>query len=600
MGNLSMFSQSLLIDDPRLDYFVIYGPSLKEVLARYEEITGWPAFPPKKSFGVWFKTHGSDTGDTGPIALAKKFRGLGLPVDFFTHVVSVRASNRAAELALARQLSAELAKFGIVIGMYASPRMEDDWEIAKEALARGFVLTQSDGTPYRSNMGGGQGTNKPEESIAATERDDAWRDLYYKVNNFPFLLPDFTNPAVVTWWKGIIGDLVKAGCYGSGMSDFGEDVPPDAHYFNKRSGLEMHNFYTMLYQKYTYEAIAENAPDHRALINARSGTTGLQRFPICWSGDPNSEWDDMASALRSGLSIGLSGVPFWSNDISGYTNTPGLSTELYIRWMQMAMFQSHVRFNGTPQRNPWTFGDRAVENYKKYANLRYSLLPYIYSHAYNATKTGLPMIRAMVLEFQSDPSTYNLQDQYMFGDAFLVAPIFKLVNKRNVYLPKGTWHEYETGKEYSGPDTIHIEPSLDVLPVFVRDNSIIPMGPEMMYIGEKPANLVTLDVWLSSEAKFTMYDDDERAHTQEIVDCHAAKKGNQIALNVGASGKTFIAKFNKTSRPKQVSVNGKDVQHVASRDALEKAESGWYFDPSSVVYAKFNPAGSATELVLHF
>ena len=146
----------------------------------------------------------------------------------------------------------------------------------------------------------------------------------------------------------------------------------------------------------------------------------------------------MASTLRAGLSIGLSGVPFWSNDIAGYQNFGGLTLELYIRWMQMDLFQSHTRFNGLPLRAPWAFGDRAVEIYKKYAKLRYRLLPYIYSHAYNATKTGLPMIRAMVLDFQDDPSTHNIQDQYMFGDALLVAPVCKPVNKRTVYLPAGT------------------------------------------------------------------------------------------------------------------------------------------------------------------
>jgi alpha-D-xyloside xylohydrolase len=298
------------------------------------------------------------------------------------------------------------------------------------------------------------------------------------------------------------------------------------------------------------------------------------------------------------LSIGLSGVPFWSNDIAGYQTSGGLTPELYIRWMQMALFQSHVRFNGLPLRAPWAWGNQAVENYKKYAKLRYRLLPYIYSHAYNATKTGLPMIRAMVLDFQDDPSTHHLQDQYMFGDAFLVAPVYKPVNKRTVYLPEGTWYDYETGKEYAGSRTLHIEPPLEVLPVYVKADSIIPLGPDLAYIGEKPTNPITLDVWLSSEAKCTLYDDDERAHTHEIVDCNAVKKGSQITLNVGASGKTYIAKFNKTSRPKKVSVNGKDVPHVASREALEKADLGWYFDSGSVVYAKFNPAGSATELVL--
>jgi alpha-glucosidase (family GH31 glycosyl hydrolase) len=226
-------------------------------------------------------------------------------------------------------------------------------------------------------------------------------------------------------------------------------------------------------------------------------------------------------------------------------------------------------------------------------------LPYIYSHAYNATKTGLPLIRAMVLEFQDDPCTYNLQDQYIFGDAFLVAPIYKPVSKRTVYLPAGTWYEYETGKEYTGPHTLHVEPPLDMLPLYVRANSIIPMGPDMLYVGEKPSNPMTLDIWLLSEAEFVLYDDDERARTEEIVKCQASKKAGQITLNIGASDKTSIAKFNKTSRPKQANLNGRQIQPLASREALEKAEGGWYFDPSSVVYVRFSPAGNASELILH-
>jgi alpha-glucosidase (family GH31 glycosyl hydrolase) len=222
----------------------------------------------------------------------------------------------------------------------------------------------------------------------------------------------------------------------------------------------------------------------------------------------------------------------------------------------------------------------------------------IYSHAYNATKTGLPMMRAMVLEFQDDPSTHNIQDQYMFGNALLVAPVYTPVNKRTVYVPAGTWHEYDTGKEFKGPDYLHVEPSLDVLPLYVRDNAIIPMGPDMSYIGEKPFSPITLDIWLSSDAEFTMYDDDEKAHTQEIVRCQASRSGGQISLKTGASGKTYIAKFNKTSRPKHVSLNGKDVPHVASRQEFEKVESGWYFDPVSVVYAKFSVPATGAELRL--
>jgi alpha-glucosidase (family GH31 glycosyl hydrolase) len=204
----------------------------------------------------------------------------------------------------------------------------------------------------------------------------------------------------------------------------------------------------------------------------------------------------------------------------------------------------------------------------------------------------------MVLDFQDDPSTHNIQDQYMFGDAFLVAPVYKPVSKRTVYLPEGTWHEYETGKEYSGPATLHIEPPLDTLPLYVKENSIIPMGPDLAYIGEKPLNPVTLDIWLSSRAECTLYDDDERAHTEEIVKCQASRNGSEISLQTGASGKIYIAKFNKTRRPKHVSLNGKEMPHLASQQEFEKVESGWYFDPVSVVYAKFRVPVTGAQLRL--
>jgi len=188
------------------------------------------------------------------------------------------------------------------------------------------------------------------------------------------------------------------------------------------------------------------------------------------------------------------------------------------------------------------------------------------------------MMRAMVLEFQEDPNTYDMEDQYMFGDAFLVAPVYSPDNKRSVYLPEGVWFDYWTGKEYRGPTTLYLEPPLEVLPLYVRGDSIIPMGPEMSYVGEKPFNPITLDIWLCSEAECTLYDDDE------IVRCRARKTEGKIILDLDASRKTYIAKFNKTGCPTKVVLNGVDVQRLRSYEELERAEWGWYFDPSYSVY----------------
>jgi len=247
---------------------------------------------------------------------------------------------------------------------------------------------------------------------------------------------------------------------------------------------------------------------------------------------------------------------------------------------------------GPLRRVPWTFGDRAVENFRKYAKLRYRLLPYIYSQAYKATKTGLPMMRAMVLEFQDDPNTYSMEDQYMFGDAFLVAPVYTPVNRRTVCLPEGTWFDYWTAKEYEGPITLKVQPPLEVLPLYIKGDSIIPMGPDMTYVGEKSFNPITLDVWLCSEGECTIYDDDQ------IVQCRARRREDRVVVDVSASEKTYIVKLNRTGTPASVKLNGVELPRKASAVELEASEHGWYFDPTSVVYAKFKGSGDRCELVL--
>jgi alpha-D-xyloside xylohydrolase len=294
--------------------------------------------------------------------------------------------------------------------------------------------------------------------------------------------------------------------------------------------------------------------------------------------------------MCAGLSIGRSGVPFWSCDNGGFSSITGtLTPELWIRWSQWSMFTSHVRLHGTPPpRVPWTFGDRAVENFREYAKLRYRLLPYIYSHAYDATRIGLPMMRAMVLEFQDDPHTHDIDDQYMFGDAFLVAPVYTPVNRRAVYLPKGTWFDYWTGAEHQGPATLHVEPPLETLPLYVRGDSIIAMGPDMAYVGEKPFDPITLDIWLCRDAEAIIYDDDE------TVSCRARKTASEVVLDVSASKKSFIAKLNKSGCPSRVSLNGVALPRLASLAELERAGQGWFFDPSFVVYAKFSGLGSGS------
>ena len=599
VGSQSLMAYTILVDDPRLDLWIFYGPSLKHVLASYEEVTGWPSLPPKKSFGIWGSPGTREVKDV--VAAGKKFRELDIPVDFFPMLVTLpfgRNSNHQQALARTRELSAELDKIGIKMGIYVYPLLALGSEMEQEARANGYALTRADGSPYEAHLIN-DAARIWEYSPESVARTDAWRNRFYASNRGLCLLVDFTNPSAVRWWQNKIGEYIKAGVWAVGMSDYCEDNPVDAHYHNGRTGAEMHNLYALLSQKASYEAVAEFS-GHRGLINARSGISGLQRYSICWSGDPNCEWEDMANSMRAGLSLGLSGVPFWSCDTPGYSSSQGhLTPELWMRWSQWGLFQSNTRLMGNGPRNPWAAGEKVADNFRKYAKLRYRLLPYIYSHAWQAIKTGMPLMRAMVLEFQDDPLTYNLEDQYMFGDVFLVAPVCTPSNKRTVYLPAGTWYDYYTGKEFNGPTLLRIEPPLETLPLYVRAESMIPMGPDMAYVGEKPFNPVTLDIWLTSRAECTLYDDDESARTEEIIPCRAEKSGNEITLHVAPSAKTYIAKLNRTRRPASVTLNGRRLLRASSEADLENAPSGWYSDSNSmVVLAKFPGAGRANTVVV--
>ncbi|RLI24523.1 hypothetical protein DRO58_07290 [Candidatus Bathyarchaeota archaeon] len=611
MGSRSLMTYTIMVEDPRLDLFIIYGPSLKKILARYEEITGWPSLPPKESFGIWHTPpwipaiiHPSSSGEgicnweeyvESTVSIAKKFRELDIPVDYFMAV------GFGLTLSQTREICEKLGKLAVKVGLYVAPLLNLGTDMEREAREHGYALKREDGTPYEIPLGmkiTGE-IGETEYSLAMVERDEAWRWRHNRAFYASCLMPDFTNPEAVKWWKGKIAEYMKAGCFGVAMSDFGEDVPADACYHNGRPGREMHNLYTLLYQKVTYEAVAEST-GHRGLVNARSGYAGMQRYPICWSGDPNCKWEDLLASIRAGLSIGLSGVPFWSCDTGGYQSEVGdLTADLWIRWSQWSMFTSHVRLHGDshlssdrPVRVPWTFGDKAVEIFRRYAKLRYRLLPYIYSQAYVATKTGLPLMRAMVLEFQEDPNTHNIEDQYMFGEAFLVAPVYSPDNERTVYLPEGVWFDYWTSREYKGPTILHLNPPLEVLPLYVKGDSIIPMGPDMSYVGEKPFNPITLDIWLCSEAEAILYDDDETTR------CRMKRREDEITLELEASKKTYIAKFNKTKCPLEVTLNGVDIPRLDSLEDLGQTSSGWYFDPSFTVYVKFDASGKEIKLTL--
>jgi len=242
------------------------------------------------------------------------------------------------------------------------------------------------------------------------------------------------------------------------------------------------------------------------VVWARSGTAGNQRYPVCWSGDPAADFESLACTIRGGLSIGLSGVPFWSNDIGAYRGMP--SARLFTRWAQFTLLCSHARMHGDSPREPWVFGPEALDIVRSTVELRYRLFPYLYSLAHEAHQTGLPVIRAMPLAFPDDPNTYDKDLQYMLGPALLVAPIYDAGETRAVYLPADTWIDFWSGEQHAGPATLTVHAPLDTLPLYVRGGAILPQMVAAKRIPEGPIDPLILALYPGGDTSYDLREDE--------------------------------------------------------------------------------------------
>jgi alpha-D-xyloside xylohydrolase len=251
--------------------------------------------------------------------------------------------------------------------------------------------------------------------------------------------------------------------------DYGEAVPKDAMFSDGRTGEQMHNLYPLLYNKAVYEVMQEERGE--AMLFSRSGYAGSQRYPINWTGDAPCTWGGMAATLRSGLSLSMSGITMWSHDIGGFWNPRRMEppdSTLYIRWAQFGLLSSHARFHGVRGREPWYYGEKAVEVVREFAKLRYRLLPYIYSLAQEAAETGMPVVRPLVLEYPDDPVAATVDYEYMLGPDLLVVPVMNAEGKATVYLPEGEWRDWWTNERLRGPVHMRLDVPIERLPLYAR------------------------------------------------------------------------------------------------------------------------------------
>ena len=300
---------------------------------------------------------------------------------------------------------------------------------------------------------------------------------------------DFTNPNAVKWYQDKLQTLIDIGvdCF---KTDFGERIPTNVVYFDGSDPEMMHNYYTHLYNKVVFELLEKNFGKGGAALFARSGVAGGQQFPIHWGGDCSGTYESMAETLRGGLSLSMSGYSFWSHDISGFESTA--TPDLYKRWCAFGLLSTHSRLHGSSSyRVPWLFDEEAVDVVRYFTNLKCKLMPYLYNGAFDTAKTGYPMMRSMIMEF-NEPACKYLDAQYMLGDSLMVAPIFNDQGTVSYYVPEGKWMNFLTGKTVEGGryySEIHDYMSI---PLMVRANSLIALGDNHKDVEYDYANNVTL------------------------------------------------------------------------------------------------------------
>lgn len=459
-----------------LDYFIINGPTPKEVLARYTALTGRPALPPAWSFGLWLST--SFTTDYDEATVNSFVQGMAdrdLPLHVFHFDCFWMKQFHWTNLEWDEHLFPDpegmlrrLKERGLHICVWINPYIAQRSVMFDEGMANGYLVKTGDGSVWQR---------------------DCWQA--------GMGLVDFTNPEACRWFSDKLRDLLKMGvdCF---KTDFGERIPIDVIYHDGSDPVRMHNFYTYLYNKTVFDVLEEERGAGEAVLFARSATAGGQQFPVHWGGDCIATFESMAESLRGGLSLSLSGFGFWSHDIGGFEQTA--SADVYKRWCAFGMLSSHSRLHGsTSYRVPWLYDDEAVDVLRHFTQLKCRLMPYLYGAAVQAHELGLPTLRAMMLEFPDDPGCDYLDRQYMLGGSLLVAPIFRHDNVVDYYLPPGRWTHFLTGEEVDGYGWRRETYDFFGLPLWVRPNAIIPVGSNESRPDYDFANDVTFHVFSLDE-----------------------------------------------------------------------------------------------------
>ena len=432
----------LFMADEMVDFFVFFGEP-KDILNEYTDITGKSPMLPLWSFGTWMSRITYFSQEEG-LDIAKQLRAHKIPSDVIHFDTGWFGVDWQCDYEFAKErfkdpvgMLKQLSKDGFHTCLWQLPYFTPKNRFFPEIIEQGLhVVNATGGMPV-------------EDAIL-----------------------DFSNPKTVSWYQSKIEGLMKQGV-STIKCDFGEAAPYNGFYHSGKGGIYEHNLYPLRYNKALFEVVERNHPGE-GIIWARSAWAGSQRYALHWGGDAATNNIGMLGDLRGGLSFGLSGFSFWSHDMGGFvTASP---EDIYRRWLPFGFLSSHTRAHGAPPTEPWLISKSFTDAFRACAEMKYKLMPYVYAQAKDCSERGLPMVRALLVEFPQDPGAWLVEDEYMFGSQMLVAPLMESGNERTVYLPKGKWIDYQSGKIYEGGyQTIQAGKIPAV--ILVRDGSLIPHAP---------------------------------------------------------------------------------------------------------------------------
>ncbi|TRY17759.1 alpha-xylosidase [Tessaracoccus rhinocerotis] len=442
------------VEGETLDYYVIAGPTPKDVLRRYTRLTGRPARVPAWSFGLWLTTSFTARYDEQTVAgFVDGMAERNLPLSVFHYDCFWMREFQWCDFEWDSRTFpdpvgqiARLHERGLKVSVWINPYIGQRSKLFSEAAENGYLLKRRDGSVWQW---------------------DLWQAGMGIV--------DFTNPDARQWYLGHLERLLDQGV-DSFKTDFGERIPVDDVVWHDGSDPErMHNYYANLYNGAVFRLLERRKGAGNAILYARSATAGCQQFPVHWGGDCDSTFASMAESLRGGLSLAMSGFGYWSHDIGGFEGTP--DPTVFKRWVAFGMLSSHSRLHGSDSvRVPWAFDDEAVDVTRKFTNLKMRLMPYLARIAEEAHREGVPMMRPMPLEFPEDRGGFDADCQYLLGDSLLVAPVLTAAGEVEYYVPEGTWTSLLDGSTRQGLRWQRETHAIDSLPVLVRPGTVLPLG----------------------------------------------------------------------------------------------------------------------------